>query len=235
MVVAWWIDGVNPIYYDIIKVCDPGHFTYFARSIDFNEGAVHIPQSVGIASGRPSASYYFVGSQADNLFHFDPHHTRTAIPLRPPKQTTERERIPIRRATPERGSVLPAITVRRRLPRPVAQAYRLSCTQLPRRHPYQNNCQQAATPWEVHTSLELRRRQWSRVGTVGLGWRRQLGSYPGALRGIAQRCRAVNVLRRVRAQGAALGTQSEHGHYVLVQDRSGLDRSSAQCSRGTRC
>ena len=42
------------------------------------------PQSVGIAGGRPSSSYYFVGSQADNLFYLDPHNTRPAIPLRPP-------------------------------------------------------------------------------------------------------------------------------------------------------
>lgn len=42
------------------------------------------PQSVGIAGGRPSSSYYFVGSQADNLFYLDPHHARPAVPLRPP-------------------------------------------------------------------------------------------------------------------------------------------------------
>lgn len=45
------------------------------------------PQSVGIAGGRPSSSYYFVGSQADNLFYLDPHHARPAIPLRPPPPT----------------------------------------------------------------------------------------------------------------------------------------------------
>ena len=42
------------------------------------------PQSVGIAGGRPSSSYYFVGSQADNLFYLDPHNPRPTIPLRPP-------------------------------------------------------------------------------------------------------------------------------------------------------
>ena len=73
-----------------------------------------LPQSVGIAGGRPSFSYYFVGSLADNLFYLDPHHTRATIPLRLPTQTqaptTEREcerGIPIRQASPERGSVLP--------------------------------------------------------------------------------------------------------------------------------
>ncbi|KAF4618067.1 hypothetical protein D9613_012659 [Agrocybe pediades] len=60
------IEGVNPIYYDTIKLL----YTF--------------PQSVGIAGGRPSSSYYFVGSQADNLFYLDPHNPRPAIPLRPP-------------------------------------------------------------------------------------------------------------------------------------------------------
>ncbi|EPQ61373.1 hypothetical protein GLOTRDRAFT_69761 [Gloeophyllum trabeum ATCC 11539] len=60
------LEGVNPIYYDAIKTL----YTF--------------PQSVGIAGGRPSSSYYFVGSQADNLFYLDPHHARPAVPLRPP-------------------------------------------------------------------------------------------------------------------------------------------------------
>ncbi|KAL0959323.1 hypothetical protein HGRIS_014584 [Hohenbuehelia grisea] len=59
------IDGVNPIYYEAIKFL----FTW--------------PQSVGIAGGRPSSSYYFVGSQGDSLFYLDPHYARPAIPLRP--------------------------------------------------------------------------------------------------------------------------------------------------------
>ncbi|KDQ51386.1 hypothetical protein JAAARDRAFT_199213 [Jaapia argillacea MUCL 33604] len=65
------LDGVNPIYYDSIKTL----YTW--------------PQSVGIAGGRPSSSYYFVGSQADNLFYLDPHHARPAVPLRPPPTAGE--------------------------------------------------------------------------------------------------------------------------------------------------
>jgi cysteine protease ATG4 len=42
------------------------------------------PQSVGIAGGRPSSSYYFVASQANSLFYLDPHITRPAIPLEVP-------------------------------------------------------------------------------------------------------------------------------------------------------
>ncbi|WVF66166.1 hypothetical protein IAT40_000906 [Kwoniella sp. CBS 6097] len=64
------LDGVNPIYYDSIKTL----FTF--------------PQSVGIAGGRPSSSYYFVGSQANSLFYLDPHFTRPAIPLEVPPRPT---------------------------------------------------------------------------------------------------------------------------------------------------
>ncbi|KAI0736030.1 peptidase family C54-domain-containing protein [Earliella scabrosa] len=64
------IEGVNPLYYNTIKTL----YTF--------------PQSVGIAGGRPSSSYYFVGSQADNLFYLDPHHARPAIPLRPPNRNS---------------------------------------------------------------------------------------------------------------------------------------------------
>jgi cysteine protease ATG4 len=42
------------------------------------------PQSVGIAGGRPSSSYYFVASQANSLFYLDPHITRPALPLEVP-------------------------------------------------------------------------------------------------------------------------------------------------------
>lgn len=65
------IDGVNPVYYEAIKEI----YTW--------------PQAVGIAGGRPSSSYYFVGSQAENLFYLDPHHARPAVPLRPPPEEYE--------------------------------------------------------------------------------------------------------------------------------------------------
>ncbi|KAN0133881.1 hypothetical protein V8E53_008313, partial [Lactarius tabidus] len=48
------IEGVNLIYYETIKAL----YTF--------------SQSVGIAGGRPLSSYYFVGSQADNIFYFNP-------------------------------------------------------------------------------------------------------------------------------------------------------------------
>ena len=55
------LNGVNPIYFSSIK-------HYFM-----------LPQCVGIAGGRPSSSYYFVGAQGDSLFYIDPHHTRPSI------------------------------------------------------------------------------------------------------------------------------------------------------------
>ncbi|GJJ09389.1 hypothetical protein Clacol_003611 [Clathrus columnatus] len=71
------IEGVNPIYYEGVKAL----FTF--------------PQSVGIAGGRPSSSYYFVGTQGDNLFYLDPHHTRPAITLRPPPEKDGEQSSPV--------------------------------------------------------------------------------------------------------------------------------------------
>lgn len=60
------LDGVNPIYHDSVRDL----FTF--------------PQSLGIAGGRPSSSYYFLGFQGDALIYLDPHHTRPAVALNPP-------------------------------------------------------------------------------------------------------------------------------------------------------
>ena len=46
------------------------------------------PQSVGIAGGRPSSSYYFVASQGASLFYLDPHLTRPSVPLEIPPIST---------------------------------------------------------------------------------------------------------------------------------------------------
>jgi len=45
------------------------------------EYSLHMPQSVGIAGGRPSSSHYFVGVQGPYFFYLDPHHTRPALPF----------------------------------------------------------------------------------------------------------------------------------------------------------
>lgn len=57
------LNGVNPIYHPPIKSL----FTF--------------PQIVGIAGGRPSSSYYFVGAQAESLFYIDPHYSKPAVPV----------------------------------------------------------------------------------------------------------------------------------------------------------
>ncbi|KDN48512.1 hypothetical protein K437DRAFT_245502 [Tilletiaria anomala UBC 951] len=60
------LSGVNPTYYESIK-------TTFA-----------FPHTAGIAGGRPSSSYYFVGVQDSSLLYLDPHHVRPSVPFRFP-------------------------------------------------------------------------------------------------------------------------------------------------------
>ncbi|PLB51764.1 cysteine protease atg4 [Aspergillus steynii IBT 23096] len=56
------IDHITPIYWDALRT------------------SLQLPQSVGIAGGRPAASHYFVGVQGSNFFYLDPHSTRPAVP-----------------------------------------------------------------------------------------------------------------------------------------------------------
>ncbi|KAE8548067.1 hypothetical protein EYB25_009860 [Talaromyces marneffei] len=44
------------------------------------EDLLKLPQSLGIAGGRPSSSHYFIGVQNSFFFYLDPHHTRPALP-----------------------------------------------------------------------------------------------------------------------------------------------------------
>ena len=55
------IDRVTPAYWEALKA------------------SLQLPQSVGIAGGRPSSSHYFFGVQGDHLFYLDPHVTRPAL------------------------------------------------------------------------------------------------------------------------------------------------------------
>ncbi|KAK3950203.1 hypothetical protein QBC32DRAFT_20042 [Pseudoneurospora amorphoporcata] len=53
---------------------------------------LQLPQSIGIAGGRPSSSHYFIGVQGQRLFYLDPHHPRPALPYREdPKGYTAEE------------------------------------------------------------------------------------------------------------------------------------------------
>lgn len=83
------LEGVNPVYYDSIKVrthrsgCCESYSRLCPAEVDcsFLQSVFRFPQSVGIAGGRPMSSYYFVGAQADALFYIDPHFTRSAVPV----------------------------------------------------------------------------------------------------------------------------------------------------------
>ena len=57
------IDRVTPAYWEALKE------------------SLQLPQSVGIAGGRPSSSHYFFGVQGDQFFYLDPHVTRPALPF----------------------------------------------------------------------------------------------------------------------------------------------------------
>jgi len=81
------LDGVNPIYYESIKVSSLMQAT--VSRADF-QSLFTFPQSVGIAGGRPSSSYYFTGTQGDSLFYLDPHFTRPAVPLKTPPSPASR-------------------------------------------------------------------------------------------------------------------------------------------------
>ena len=68
------IDRVTPAYWDALKA------------------SLQLPQSVGIAGGRPSSSHYFFGIQGDQVFYLDPHVTRPALRLhRNPTDFTQEE------------------------------------------------------------------------------------------------------------------------------------------------
>ncbi|CAN9091821.1 unnamed protein product [Alternaria alternata] len=48
--------------------------------------------STRLHHGRPSASHYFVATQANNFFYLDPHSTRPLLPYRPPPSSSQRAR-----------------------------------------------------------------------------------------------------------------------------------------------
>ncbi|KAK9474680.1 uncharacterized protein V1510DRAFT_411671 [Dipodascopsis tothii] len=56
------IDAVNSVYVPALQMC------------------LALPQSIGIAGGRPSASHYFFAYQGHSLFYLDPHIQRKALP-----------------------------------------------------------------------------------------------------------------------------------------------------------
>ncbi|KAJ5329000.1 hypothetical protein N7452_009390 [Penicillium brevicompactum] len=67
------IDQVTPVYWDGLQ------------------SALKLPQSVGVAGGRPSASHYFLGVQDSHFFFLDPHTTRPTTAHQPEKLYTPEE------------------------------------------------------------------------------------------------------------------------------------------------
>ncbi|KAK5995808.1 putative cysteine protease atg4 [Cladobotryum mycophilum] len=68
------IDKITPVYWEALIA------------------SLQMPQSVGIAGGRPASSHYFIGAQGKFLFYLDPHHTRKGIQYRPdPADYTDAE------------------------------------------------------------------------------------------------------------------------------------------------
>ena len=65
------IDRITPVYHAALKA------------------ALELPQSVGIAGGRPSASHYFIGHQSDQFFYLDPHSTRPMLSAQPKQEEIE--------------------------------------------------------------------------------------------------------------------------------------------------
>lgn len=65
------IDRITPVYHAALQQ------------------ALEMPQSVGIAGGRPSSSHYFIGHQGEQFFYLDPHSTRTALPTDPSPEDVE--------------------------------------------------------------------------------------------------------------------------------------------------
>lgn len=109
------IDGVNPVYHEAVKVCDCAALGADSQlTSTTKQGIFRFPQSVGIAGGRPSSSYYFVGAQASSLFYIDPHHPRPSIPLRPPTSSEVAalaQQIPVSLAAPLSGHHIKESTI----------------------------------------------------------------------------------------------------------------------------
>ncbi|KAG6868837.1 hypothetical protein C0993_009374 [Termitomyces sp. T159_Od127] len=211
------LDGVNPIYHDTIKML----YTF--------------PQSVGIAGGRPSSSYYFVGSQADNLFYLDPHHTRPAIPLRlPPEDASDAGSS--RRTDSDHGSHKrtptpnsPSSTFSYHAPlspSPLHQEYPSSPSLATRRFrsaspepQLQPEPEPKSQPEPESQPNALGFTLAARPAPLLIDVRIDARPYPGALRDGVPPGRAQDVPLRARAQDAAERAGPEHAHRVRVPRR----------------
>ena len=144
-----------------------------------------LPQSIGIASGSPSSSYHFVGSQAENLFYLNPHHTLATVPLDcPHRRRLQRVSVESRLGKPRvrRDQYHPHLPTDITRVQRAAPARLHSPTQPPRHHLYQNNYSRAALPPEAHVRWNSAGTNEARVGAVGRGCQRcGFGCYADAL------------------------------------------------------
>ncbi|KAJ2635057.1 Cysteine protease atg4 [Coemansia sp. RSA 1286] len=81
------IDRVNPVYYPFIQA------------------SLTLPQSAGIAGGRPSSALYFAGFQGDEMIYLDPHFTRPAVAQKQDDQYTESDLASYSCTTPRRLAI----------------------------------------------------------------------------------------------------------------------------------
>ncbi|KAF8215429.1 hypothetical protein K438DRAFT_1955408 [Mycena galopus ATCC 62051] len=76
------LDGVNPMYYNIIKVSSCFLIFLLLEANVLSSASTPSPNR-SASRGGPSSLYCFIGVQGDGLFYLDPHHSRPAVPLRP--------------------------------------------------------------------------------------------------------------------------------------------------------
>lgn len=69
------IDKITPVYWEALIA------------------SLQMPQSIGIAGGRPSSSHYFIGVQGQYFFYLDPHYTRPALPYHENPQEYSQEEV----------------------------------------------------------------------------------------------------------------------------------------------
>lgn len=70
------ITSINPIYWNFLKMI------------------LDLPESVGVAGGRPSSSHYFFGYQGDSLFYLDPHIPQQALLMNENTKTLQKKFLP---------------------------------------------------------------------------------------------------------------------------------------------
>ncbi|KAJ7312412.1 hypothetical protein DFH08DRAFT_822148 [Mycena albidolilacea] len=191
-----------------------------------------LPQSVGLAGGRPSSSYYFVGVEGDGLFYLDPNHLRPAVPLRPfvprlappppsthsPRQITTR-RVTARMSPPRAAHSARDVRARGSTnPEGYARAGSMSSSLSPGTGTGRARVLTLLAAPARHQPLGRLparcRAAASRQASPARGG--------GALRARAQPGRAAYLPLRAGAQDAAVGARPGHAHWIRVSRLGGV-------------